>query len=121
MLVIGLGRFGSATAAQLVHQNKEVLAVEKDPVLVQKWSGDLTHVVEADATDMNALRQSINDLLYGGTTHVAPAAQNAAPAPAQQTAIGNNLNAPHCVFGCHICGDSRLGAVIDFGLFVPFS
>ena len=45
--------------------------------------------------DMNALRQSINDLLYGGTTHVAPAAQNAAPAPAQQTAIGNNLNAPH--------------------------
>ncbi|MDO4822513.1 MAG: TrkA family potassium uptake protein [Rothia sp. (in: high G+C Gram-positive bacteria)] len=57
VLVIGLGRFGSATAAQLVRQNKEVLAVEKDPVLVQKWSGDLTHVVEADATDMNALRQ----------------------------------------------------------------
>lgn len=57
MLVIGLGRFGSATAAQLVRQNKEVLAVEKDPVLVQKWSGDLTYVVEADATDMNALRQ----------------------------------------------------------------
>lgn len=57
VLVIGLGRFGSATAAQLVRQNKEVLAVEKDPVLVQKWSGDLTYVVEADATDMNALRQ----------------------------------------------------------------
>ncbi|WP_237185478.1 LysM peptidoglycan-binding domain-containing protein [Rothia nasimurium] len=45
--------------------------------------------------DMNALRQSINDLLYGGTTHVAPAAQNAAPATGQQTAVGNNLNAPH--------------------------
>lgn len=57
VLVIGLGRFGAATAAQLVHQNKEVLAVEKDPVLVQKWAGELTHVVEADATDMNALRQ----------------------------------------------------------------
>ncbi|WP_237185019.1 potassium channel family protein [Rothia nasimurium] len=57
VLVIGLGRFGSATAAQLVRQNKEVLVVEKDPVLVQKWSGDLTYVVEADATDMNALRQ----------------------------------------------------------------
>lgn len=57
VLVIGLGRFGSATAAQLARQNKEVLAVEKDPVLVQKWSGDLTLVVEADATDMNALRQ----------------------------------------------------------------
>lgn len=57
MLVIGLGRFGAATAAQLARQHKEVLAVEKDPVLVQKWSGELTHVVEADATDMNALRQ----------------------------------------------------------------
>lgn len=57
VLVIGLGRFGAATAAQLVRQNKEVLAVEKDPALVQKWAGELTHVVEADATDMNALRQ----------------------------------------------------------------
>lgn len=57
VLVIGLGRFGTATAVQLVRQNQEVLAIEKDPALVQKWSGDLTHIVEADATDMNALRQ----------------------------------------------------------------
>lgn len=57
VMVIGLGRFGAATAAQLKRQNKEVLAVEKDPVLVQKWSGLLTHVVEADATDIDALRQ----------------------------------------------------------------
>lgn len=45
--------------------------------------------------DMNALRQSINDLLYGGKTHVPAPAQNAAPATGQQTAVGNNLNAPH--------------------------
>lgn len=57
VLVIGLGRFGAATALQLARQHKEVLAIEKDPVLVQKWSGDLTYVVEADATDINALRQ----------------------------------------------------------------
>lgn len=57
VLVIGLGRFGASTAAQLRRQNKEVLAVEKDPVLVQKWSGQLTHVVEADAADIDALRQ----------------------------------------------------------------
>ncbi|GAA1740441.1 TrkA family potassium uptake protein [Rothia terrae] len=57
VLVIGLGRFGTATAAQLREQNKEVLAIEKDPVLVQKWAGLLTHVVEADATDIDALRQ----------------------------------------------------------------
>lgn len=57
VLVVGLGRFGTATAAQLREQNKEVLAIEKDPVLVQKWAGLLTHVVEADATDIDALRQ----------------------------------------------------------------
>ncbi|WP_188666112.1 potassium channel family protein [Tersicoccus solisilvae] len=57
MLVIGLGRFGSATADQLVKQGREVLAIERDPVLVQKWAGTLTHVVDADATDIDALRQ----------------------------------------------------------------
>ena len=57
VLVIGLGRFGSAVAAQLRLQNKEVLAIEKDPELVQKWSGVLTHVVSADATDIDTLHQ----------------------------------------------------------------
>ena len=57
VLVIGLGRFGAATAQELVAQGREVLAVEKDPVLVQKWASTLTHVVEADATDAEALRQ----------------------------------------------------------------
>ena len=55
--MIGLGRFGSAVAAQLRLQNKEVLAIEKDPELVQKWSGVLTHVVSADATDIDTLHQ----------------------------------------------------------------
>lgn len=44
-------------AAQLRVQNKEVLAIEKDPELVQKWSGVLTHVVSADATDIDTLHQ----------------------------------------------------------------
>ena len=57
VLVIGLGRFGSAVAAQLRLQNKEVLAIEKDPELAQKWSGVLTHVVSADATDIDTLHQ----------------------------------------------------------------
>ena len=57
VLVIGLGRFGASTAAQLHAQNQEVLAVEKDPELVQKWSGLLTHVVAADAADIDTLRQ----------------------------------------------------------------
>ena len=57
VLVIGLGRFGAATAQQLVRQGREVLAIERDPQLVQKFSSTLTHVVEADATNVDALRQ----------------------------------------------------------------
>ena len=57
VLVVGLGRFGSATALQLIQQGREVLGVERDPALVQKMAGQLTHVVEAEATDMDALRQ----------------------------------------------------------------
>lgn len=57
VLVIGLGRFGSAVAEQLVKQGREVLAIERNASLVQKYAGVLTHVVEADATDIDALRQ----------------------------------------------------------------
>ncbi|GHD02989.1 potassium channel family protein [Zhihengliuella salsuginis] len=57
VLVIGLGRFGSAVAEQLVKQGREVLAIERNSSLVQKFAGVLTHVVEADATDIDALRQ----------------------------------------------------------------
>ncbi|MHA7189057.1 potassium channel family protein [Arthrobacter sp. MDT2-16] len=57
VLVIGLGRFGAATAEQLVRQGREVLAIERDPQLVQKFAGILTHVVEADATNLDSLRQ----------------------------------------------------------------
>ncbi|MCK6096139.1 TrkA family potassium uptake protein [Micrococcus sp. EYE_162] len=57
VLVVGLGRFGAATAEELVSQGREVLAIERDPVLVQRFAPTLTHVVEADATDAEALRQ----------------------------------------------------------------
>ena len=57
VLVVGLGRFGAATALQLIQQGREVLGVERDAGLVQKMSGQLTHVVEAEATDTDALRQ----------------------------------------------------------------
>lgn len=57
VLVLGLGRFGSAIADALSRLGHEVLAVEKDAELVQEWSGRLTHVVEADATNVDALKQ----------------------------------------------------------------
>lgn len=57
VLIIGLGRFGTATADQLIRLDREVLAIDKDAGLVQKWAGKLTHVVQADATNPDALRQ----------------------------------------------------------------
>ena len=41
----------------LARRGIQVLAIERDPALVQKWAGTLTHVVEADATNIDALRQ----------------------------------------------------------------
>lgn len=56
VLVIGLGRFGSALADTLDNLDIEVLAMERDTALVEKWSKRLP-VVEADATDPRALEQ----------------------------------------------------------------
>ena len=55
-LVIGLGRFGSAVSATLDSLGREILAVEKDPTIVQRWQGRLP-LVEADASNMEALEQ----------------------------------------------------------------
>jgi trk system potassium uptake protein TrkA len=57
VLVIGLGRFGAATAGQLQRLDRDVLAVDEDAILVQKWSERVTHAVQADARSIDALRQ----------------------------------------------------------------
>jgi trk system potassium uptake protein TrkA len=57
VLVIGLGRFGAAIADALNRLGHEVLAIERNPKIVQEWAGRLTHVVEADATNIDALKQ----------------------------------------------------------------
>jgi trk system potassium uptake protein TrkA len=57
VVVIGLGRFGSAVADSLVRMGQEVLAIDEDEALVEKWADDLTHVTQADTTDEQALRQ----------------------------------------------------------------
>jgi len=57
VLVIGLGRFGAATAGQLQRLDREVLATDLDMDLVQKWSERVTHAVQADSTKLEALRQ----------------------------------------------------------------
>jgi trk system potassium uptake protein TrkA len=57
VIVLGLGRFGSAVARSLVHLGHEVLAVDQRNEIVQKYASDFTHVVGADTTDTEALRQ----------------------------------------------------------------
>jgi trk system potassium uptake protein TrkA len=57
VLIVGLGRFGSAIAETLVQLEQEVLAVDRDAELVQRYAGSLTHVVEVDSTSEQALRQ----------------------------------------------------------------
>ena len=55
--VIGLGRFGGALASELVGIGREVLGVDADEKRVQLYSNILTHVVRADTTDEEALRE----------------------------------------------------------------
>jgi trk system potassium uptake protein len=53
--VIGLGRFGTSVATTLQSLGNEVLAIDSDEERVQKLSEEVTHVVQADTTDENAL------------------------------------------------------------------
>lgn len=57
IVVIGLGRFGSALAVELTALGTEVLGIDSDAKVVQGMATQLSHVVTADTTDMVALRQ----------------------------------------------------------------
>ncbi len=56
-MVVGMGRFGESLARELMASGTEVLGIDRDERTVQRMSGMLTHVVQADATDEEALRQ----------------------------------------------------------------
>lgn len=57
VLVIGLGWFGRSVARTLVSLDHEVLAIDDDPEVVAELAAELTAVVEADATSLEALEQ----------------------------------------------------------------
>ena len=57
VLVIGLGRFGAATAGELDKLGRDVLAIDDDPALVQKWADRVKHTAVLDATNLAALEQ----------------------------------------------------------------
>ncbi|WP_435873029.1 potassium channel family protein [Micromonospora arborensis] len=57
VVVIGLGRFGCHLAGALTRMNHEVLAIDRNPAQVQRWSAQLDRIVQADSTEEGALRQ----------------------------------------------------------------
>lgn len=56
VLVIGLGRFGSAAALELMELGHEVLAVDIDEAVVNGIAPDVTHAAQLDASDEKALK-----------------------------------------------------------------
>ena len=57
VLVLGLGRFGIACARRLQELGMDVLGVDADLDLVNRYADTLRHVVRMDSTDADALRQ----------------------------------------------------------------
>lgn len=57
VVVIGLGRFGSALALELMKSGTEVLGIDGDEEVVQLHNRLLTHVVRADSTKEATLRE----------------------------------------------------------------
>ena len=55
-VVIGCGRFGESVARTLYKLGYDVLAVDKNMDIVQEISEHVTHAIQADAEDENALR-----------------------------------------------------------------
>jgi trk system potassium uptake protein len=56
VLVIGLGRFGSAVARELHALGHEVMAIDASERIVNEVAPSVTHAVQLDAADENALR-----------------------------------------------------------------
>ena len=54
--VIGMGRFGSSVAKSLYNLGYEVLAIDLSEQRTQEMAGMVTHAVQADSTDEEALR-----------------------------------------------------------------
>jgi trk system potassium uptake protein TrkA len=57
ILVVGLGRFGSALAETLATLGHEVMGVDLSADLVQRSAAAVSQTVQADATDVGVMRQ----------------------------------------------------------------
>ncbi len=55
-IVVGLGRFGSSLATTLYNAGYDVMGVDSDQEIIQNIVDNITHAVQADATDENTLK-----------------------------------------------------------------
>jgi trk system potassium uptake protein TrkA len=54
--IVGLGRFGLATAKEIMDSGGEVLAMDADPGIIARHDGEFSVLVRLDARDRDALR-----------------------------------------------------------------
>jgi trk system potassium uptake protein TrkA len=65
VVVLGLGRFGGAVAAELVRLGFDVLGIDDAEDVIQSSAPRITHVVQADITNIDALRQlGVDDIKH---------------------------------------------------------
>lgn len=57
ILVIGLGRFGAASAMELRRLGYRVVGLEQDGTLAERFLGKLSHVVHGDGTNPATIRE----------------------------------------------------------------
>ena len=70
ILVIGLGRFGSALAESLAREGCEVVAIDNDMSHVDAIKAKVTYALELDATGLGEPRQDSVARLRPQPTHV---------------------------------------------------
>lgn len=58
VMVLGLGRFGSAVARELERLGHEVLAIDRREQVVNDIAPDVTHALQLDAAEEDALRSA---------------------------------------------------------------
>jgi len=87
VLVIGMGRFGSAAARELMALGHEVLAVDRDEAPINDIAPDVTHAIQADASDEDALK----DIGAGEFDHAIVAMSSATEASIFATMALRNL------------------------------
>jgi trk system potassium uptake protein TrkA len=56
--VLGIGRFGSKIARELYYKKQEVIAIDKDPVVIEGIKDQVTHAFVGDIADEVALKEA---------------------------------------------------------------